>query len=133
KGHIEGNTVVNAGCGPSGGSGVMVSFGSTPVVKNNTIKDCHSFGICIADEAAGVIERNNITATRSHGIGIFRRANPVVRGNIVRDNAGVGIFISQAGGGTVSDNRLALNRGSHTTQVIVEPGCSATVRENITG
>ena len=34
------------------------------VVKNNTIKDSHSFGICITDEAAGVIERNNITATR---------------------------------------------------------------------
>ena len=64
KGHIEGNTVVNAGTGGAGGAGIMVSFGAAPVVKNNTIKDCTSFGICVSDEAAGTIERNNITTTK---------------------------------------------------------------------
>jgi parallel beta-helix repeat protein len=70
---------------------------------------------------------------RSHGIAVFRRANPVVRGNIVRDNSGVGILVAQAGGGTFSENRLGLNRGHHALQMIVEPGCSAVVRDNISG
>jgi len=75
------------------------------------------------------VERNTVQANLSHGIAILRRSNPVVHGNVVRDNQGAGIFVSQAGRGVISDNRLAQNRGQ--SQVLVEPGCDATVRDNI--
>jgi len=129
KGHIEANTVTGAGRGPAGGSGIFITTGSNPVVKNNAVRDCASYGILISDEATGKVERNTVQANLSHGIAILRRSNPVVHGNVVRDNQGAGIFVSQAGRGVISDNRLAQNRGQ--SQVLVEPGCDATVRDNI--
>lgn len=129
KGHIEANTVVGAGRGPAGGSGIFVTTGSNPVVKNNAVRECATYGILISDEATGKVERNTVQANQSHGIAILRRANPVIHGNVVRDNQGAGIFVSQAGRGVISDNRLSQNRG--LSQVLVEPGCDATVRDNI--
>lgn len=129
KGHIEANTVVAAGRGPAGGSGIFITTGSNPVVKNNSVRECATYGILISDEATGKVERNTVQGNHSHGIAILRRANPVVHGNVVRDNQGAGIFVSQAGRGVISDNRLAQNRGQ--SQVLVEPGCDSTVRDNI--
>ena len=128
KGHIEANTVVGAGRGAAGGSGIFITTGSNPVVKNNSVRDCGTNGILVSDEATGKVERNTVQGNQSHGIAILRRANPVVLGNVVRDNQGAGILVSQAGRGLVSDNRLSKNMGQ--SQVLVEPGCDATVRDN---
>ena len=129
KGLIEANTVVGAGRGPEGGSGIVITTGSNPIVKNNQVRECALHGILISDEATGKVERNTVQGNHSHGIAILRRANPVIHGNIVRENQGGGILVSQAGRGVISDNRLAQNRGQ--SPVVVEPGCDATVRDNI--
>jgi F-box protein 11 len=129
KGHIEANTVVGAGRGPAGGSGIFITTGSNPTVKNNTVRECATHGILVSDEATGKVERNTVQANQSSGIAVLRRSNPVIHSNIVRENAGAGIFVSQAGRGVISENRLAGNRGQ--LQVLVEPGCDAIVRDNI--
>mmetsp|Transcript_30830 Transcript_30830/g.69511 ORF Transcript_30830/g.69511 Transcript_30830/m.69511 type:complete len:987 (-) Transcript_30830:683-3643(-) len=129
KGYIESNTVLRAGHGAGAGSGICITMGSAPVVKNNLVKDCLQHGVLVTDESAGIVERNTISGQQGNGIAILRRANPIVRGNVVRENKGIGIFVSQAGRGMVSDNRLSHNRGQ--SQLLVEPGCDATVRDNI--
>ena len=129
RGNIEANTIVGAGRGPSGGSGIFITTGSNPAVKNNQVRECCTYGILVSDEATGKVERNTVQSNQLHGVAILRRANPVVYGNVVRDNHGAGILVSQAGRGIISDNRLSQNRGQ--SQVVVEPGCNATVRDNI--
>eukprot|EP00802_Teleaulax_amphioxeia_P003739 Tamp_03742.p1 GENE.Tamp_03742~~Tamp_03742.p1 ORF type:complete len:1054 (+),score=192.30 Tamp_03742:245-3406(+) len=129
RGHIEANTVVGSGRGPGGGSGIFITTGSNPTVKNNNVRECATFGILVSDEATGKVERNTVQANQSSGIAVLRRANPVIHSNVVRDNAGAGIFVSQAGRGVISENRLAGNRGQ--LQVLVEPGCDSVVRDNI--
>uniref|UniRef100_A0A7S0MDV2 Protein kinase domain-containing protein n=1 Tax=Cryptomonas curvata TaxID=233186 RepID=A0A7S0MDV2_9CRYP len=126
---IEGNTIVTAGRGSNGGSGIVVTNGSSPTVRNNVVRECCSHGIVVSGGASGVIERNNVSQCASHGIVITRQGNPIVRSNIVRENGGIGIWVCNSGRGTLTENRVQANRGQQ--QVVVDPGTEAVVRDNI--
>ena len=104
--HIDSNTVVGAGRGDKGGSGIVVTDGSSPTVRNNLVRECVGQGIIVSAGATGVVERNNVSLCGSHGLVITRQANPVVRGNVVRDNAGIGIWVCNSGRGTLTENRV---------------------------
>jgi parallel beta-helix repeat protein len=112
---IEANTVVGAGRGEKGGSGIVVTNGSAPTVRNNHVRDCLSHGILVSS-ASGVVERNNVSACGSHGVVITRQANPLVRGNVVRDNAGIGIWVCNSGRGTLTENRVQVSRPPRRVQ-----------------
>ena len=108
---IEANTVVGAGRGDKGGSGIVVTNGSSPTVRNNLVRECLSHGILVSSGASGVVERNNVSGCGSHGVVITRQANPVVRSNIVRDNGGIGIWVCNSGRGTLTENRVQVCGG----------------------
>ena len=119
--HIE-------GCDISGGRNCVIIHGakSAPTLKNNRIHDAKfkdqtneiGQGIYLYENAAGVIEENEIFENSTNGIGLNFGADPVVRNNRILKNKWSGISVNKSNG--IFEENEVFENGSNGISIYSE-------------
>lgn len=101
---VEGNDLTSLGKAV-----VTIANGSTPIVRNNVIRDGSSHGVLIRDAGRGELINNQIYGHSESGVVVMGGSNPVLRNNTIRNNRKSGIYVlddatGQFDGNEISDN-----------------------------
>eukprot|EP00960_Hanusia_phi_P074818 768320-Hanusia_phi.AAC.16 len=109
RGMLQGNVIRGSGWNGGGGSGIVLTTGSSPIIMGNEIDGNATHGILCIDGAAGRIEKNTISENQGNGITLTRDAKSTIKGNVVRANAGYGLYSYQAPQAVIGQNHIVNN------------------------
>lgn len=146
---LEGFTLRNGNAGFSGGGGIRISGGSSPVIRGNTIENCRASNGCgiavffSSPRIEGNTIRNNLRSGGSGGTGgggilLQGAGSPQILDNLIEGNdmggsaSGGGLSLFAAGTPTIRRNRIVGNTSARSGGGLCLVNISdATIEDNL--
>jgi parallel beta-helix repeat protein len=131
---IDGNTLQ--------GGGIVVRFGSSAAITNNTVQNSASQGIGVTDNSVARIINNTVKNSRRHGItviqsssawvGVLALSDKTPRTNILENNGMHGIVVVRSSSARIVGNTIRSNKrdGIHVMRASVAHISSNTIDAN---